>query len=401
MMKASTASSLTFSARRGTIESMRIRRAPACIMLLLLCAPVGAAAAEPSIGVSPAIVTLKGNPRDILKDTLTLTNNTKQKRNVYALVRDVDPERGTASTSEGTARAKSLAQWIEISRGVIELDPGESKEIPFLVNVNLRAAPGVYHGRISFGTGRTRAIAEKRIDEGAESLITVEVLDTSRQRLSLGMFLSDKTFFSGDTASFSYLLENTGDTAVSPKGEIRIFNRRGEEVGTVPVNQEGESLSPEESSQLASAWDAAGRFGKYKAFLDITYGDKQLGSVQDTVYFWVFPWRQILIAFMLVAALGAAAAYFIHMRLSGKHELRFAHHSAAAVRGEPEDFGAAAAAPRPQPAKQSAATSHASADTAVKPRPSAQHRVQLGARSANASNNPAHVVRLEKRDRGG
>ena len=109
-------------------------------------------------------------------------------------------------------------------------------------------------------------------------------------------------------------MENVGNRLIEPRGSIRIFNRRGEEVGSVPLNAEGEGITPENKKQLAAVWGATGRFGKYKAFLDLEYGENQLASVQDTVYFWVFPWKEILVALGGVVVLAIVGTYIVHMR---------------------------------------------------------------------------------------
>ena len=118
----------------------------------------------------------------------------------------------------------------------------------------------------------------------------------------------------GNSVGFSYLLENIGNRLVEPRGSIRIFNRRGEEVGSVPLNADGSEINPENKEQLAAVWNATGRFGKYKAFLDLEYGENQLASVQDTLYFWVFPWKEIFTALAGVLLLGVVGTYIVHMR---------------------------------------------------------------------------------------
>jgi hypothetical protein len=85
-------------------------------------------------------------------------------------------------------------------------------------------------------------------------------------------------------------------------------------VGSVPLNADGAQITPDNKKQLAAAWSAVGRFGKYKAFLDLQYGENQLASVQDTVYFWIFPWKEILFALLGVGILAVVGTFVIHMR---------------------------------------------------------------------------------------
>jgi hypothetical protein len=265
--------------------------------------------------VTPVVANEKAKPRDIIKKELLVTNNTNERVDLYITVENVDPEQGAEEfQSAGTSDlSTSLANWVEITRGVIELTPGESRKIPYLIHVNLSAKPGSYYARIQFKQGPVRETAEKSI-EGSELLLNIEVEDDANERLQLGNFISEKSVVLGDSVSFSYLLENVGNRLIEPRGSIRIFNRRGEEVGSVPLNAEGEEITPENKRQLATVWSASGRFGKYKAFLDLEYGENQLASVQDTVYFWVFPWKEILVSLFGVVVLAVVGTYIVHMR---------------------------------------------------------------------------------------
>jgi hypothetical protein len=158
-------------------------------------------------------------------------------------------------------------------------------------------------------------------------MLNVEVVDDAKERLQLGNFTADSSVVTGTSASFSYLLENVGNRQIEPRGAIRIFNRKGEEVGSIPLNAEGEEITPENKKQLAAVWSAEGRFGKYKAFLDLEYGENQLASVQDTVYFWVFPWKEVMVALMGVGLLAVVGTFIIHMRTVARPAL---HHASSA-----------------------------------------------------------------------
>ncbi|MCK5027576.1 MAG: hypothetical protein KAS07_04100 [Candidatus Pacebacteria bacterium] len=283
-------------------------------ILLAIClfiTPSAVFAVSDSFSLSPLIVDEKAKPRDILKQTAVLTNNTERKVTIYVTVKNMDLSDGE-QVFEHYNKAEietSLANWIEIKRSVIELEPGETKRIPYLIQVHLSALPGIYHAKAYFQEGSNRGEAQSRIKTWHAIDLNIEVLDDVKERLQLSSFAPDKVFFTGSTASFSYLLENIGNRSVAPRGEIRIFNRRGEEVAALPANGDGTSLLPEATSLLGSAWEATGKFGRYKAYLDIEYGDKQLGTVNDTIFFWIVPWKQILLLFVGFAVAVVIAGY--------------------------------------------------------------------------------------------
>lgn len=287
-----------------------------------------------SFTVTPVVIDEKAKARDILKESVTLTNNTVRKLNVYTFVNNISTREGEQEFLDPSKalHASSLANWIEISRGVIELLPQDIKKIDFLIRVNLRAKPGVYHALISFAEGSTRDIAKNKLSSSPSVTVNLEIIEDVKEYLQLKKFVPDKTFFSSFPISFSYELENTGNRPLTPSGEIRIYNRRGEEVAVIEMNQEGTTLEPDTTFQLAGLWQGsttsrtfanigqgAKEFGRYKALLSLEYGVKQRGTLQDTVFFWVIPWQQVLIIFGGLAIIIILTTYFSHHRYERWH----------------------------------------------------------------------------------
>lgn len=299
-------------------------------LIVSMFLPAIAAAAD--VSLLPVLIDEKAKPRDILKETLTIVNTSDRKLNLYPSVNDVNPEEGTEAFTRAQGadeRSVSLANWIELSRGVVELGPGEEKSIPFVIRVNLNAVPGTYHAYISFYEGSTREAAEQSEPE-ARMAVNVEVQADIKEVLQLNKFSTDAIFFSGDDVLFNYQLENIGNQDLQPKGEIRIYDRRGKEVAAIDVNDDKQTISPDQVSQLASVWSAASGFGRYKAFLNVDFGKTQKASVQDTVYFWVVPWQQLI--GLLVASLIAVVflALYTHRAFELRHRARLAHALASA-----------------------------------------------------------------------
>lgn len=310
----------------------RVILACAGIMLLVATSGTPAVAFADDVSFSPVLIDEKAKPRDILKETLTIVNTSDRKLNLYPSVNDVNPEEGAeafAKANNSDERSISLANWIELSRGVIELGPGEEKSIPFVIRVHLNAPPATYHAYISFYEGSTREAAESK-EEKARITVNVEVQADIKETLQLNKFATDPIFFSGDDVLFNYQLENIGNQELQPKGEIRIYDRKGKEVAALDVNKDRQTISPDQVSQLASVWGAASGFGRYKAFLNVDFGNSQKASVQDTIYFWIVPWQQLL--GLLAASLVAIVflALYSHRAFEMRHRARLAHALASA-----------------------------------------------------------------------
>jgi|GEM_PF-1946414 len=263
--------------------------------------------------VSPAVIDEKAKQRDIIKESVTLTNTGSIPLNLFPAVEDVNVQNGDktfAYAQNADQRSDSLANWIQLSRGVISLSPGETKTVPFVIQINSNAVPGTYHVAITFTNGGTRDETANKSPDGVAN-VNLEVQADVKEDLQLLKFTTDKIAFNGDDVLFNYQIVNNGNQNLQPSGDIRIYNRRGEEVATVDVNKEGKAVSPDQTTQLASVWSAVSGFGQYKALITVNYGKTQTASVQDTVFFWIVPWKQLLGLFTItVIAIGALGLYF-------------------------------------------------------------------------------------------
>ena len=151
--------------------------------------------------------------------------------------------------------------------------------------------------------------------------VNTEVQADIKIAMQLNKFITDSFFFSGDDVLFNYQLQNIGNQELKPKGDIRIYDRTGHEVISIPVNADGKSITPDQQAQLASAWSAAKGFGKFKAFLNVDYGN---GTLQDTVYFWIIPWQQLLVIFVISLIGIIVGALYFHRWLEHRHMQKFA-----------------------------------------------------------------------------
>jgi hypothetical protein len=262
--------------------------------------------------VTPVVFDEKGKARDIINESITLTNTSIYPMELYPSVNDVNDATGQQPfqyAQNSTALSDSLSNWIELSRGVIDLAPGEVKTVPFVITINENAVPNMYHANITFSEGNTRDQAQAATPL-ATVAVNLEVDADIKIAMQLMKFTSDNIVFTGDDVLFNYQLQNIGNQVVQPEGEIDIYDRNGQEVASVDVNKEGTTVSPDQTAQLASVWSGAQGFGKFKALLTVNYGNQE-ATVQDTVFFWVVPWVQILEIFAAsVVALVILWLYF-------------------------------------------------------------------------------------------
>ncbi len=287
--------------------------------ILFLAAPVAFAAID--FTATPVVIDGKGKQREILRYTLSLANTTKHLVSVYPWVIDVDGALGETGTSDlGGSQNKdistSLARWTEVTRGSIDMLPGDHKDIPLMIQINLNAKPGMYHAMVHLSEGGDRASAEANKTNTIDVAVNIEVLEDINERVELATFVPDQNVFAGDQASFAFKLSNIGNRGVVPHGKIRIYDRRGEEVASIDANQDSKKIEPLAKQMLSSVWVSNGSFGRYKAMLDLEYGAR--GTIQDTVFFWVIPWKKVLGMFLSLTVLCIIVALVFYSRVEAR-----------------------------------------------------------------------------------
>jgi hypothetical protein len=291
------------------------------VTLLLSGCSFGVAHAQ-EVSVSPFILDYKAEARTIEHATLTLTNASGGRVDVYPTVNNISVgENGGIDefiSPSMSDRTSSLSSWLEISRRTIELEAGQTTTIDLTLKVNPTPTPGTYHALVSFPTGSNRDEAEAKVRAGSAKgvIVNVTIEDTSNELMSLSRFSIERFITSPENSGASYLVENTGDTDMKPSGDIIIYNRRGEEVASIPVNPENVTVRPGESRTFTAPVPVEGLIGKYKAYLTLQYGNTQRAQLQDADFFYAVPWKKLIALFGGLLLVALALSLLIHRRFA-------------------------------------------------------------------------------------
>ena len=278
-----------------------------------------------SYSVSPLVIDRELEKRDSITETITLKNNSEQLIRVYPTVNEVSKEEGSSvqrflEPSMVIDRASSITTWIEIGRGRIELKPQESKEVTLTIRVNPEVEAGEYHAFIGFPEGSNRPEAEKVVYTGSApgTILRIGVDKVQNEFLRLTSFKTERFVKTASEGEILIALTNSGDSPVVPAGEVIFYDKRGNEVGAVPVNEQKVSIAQGTEARLALFIPNTLSMGKYKAFLSLEYGDTIKTSINDTAFFYVMPIKQLLFIFLVIAVLTSLMALYVHKRYNGE-----------------------------------------------------------------------------------
>ncbi len=281
--------------------------------------------AAPNYSVTPRVIDVDATARDILTETITIENNASHVLNVFPSVNEISlAEGGDITAFQGPTmveRAETVTAWLEITRGEQNLKPGERREIPLTIRIHPNALPGEYHALIGFGNGKNRIEAEKLVKNGQAPgvVVTIRIADTRVEIIDLERFTIEKYVTSEDNTAIEYTLVNPGELSVVPIGEIIFYDTNGKELTAIDANPDMISLQPGEEITLTRTVPTKGLIGKNKAFLNIKYGQGQAASVYDTVFFYVIPWKLLLLIFAFLILFAILITLYLHRKyeLSG------------------------------------------------------------------------------------
>lgn len=251
-----------------------------------------------SIKVSPAVISQQVLARDFLEFTINVKNQSSRPVRLYAVVNDISMQEGKQEFLDPSqmSRPESLARWVKISRGQMNLEAGEERNVPLSVDVPPDAEVAKRYAVVAFSQGSNREEAESKAQKlnQPQVLLDIEVKENIIERAQINEFSAEKSLFFGFPIKLSLEIENIGDQEIRPRGQIYIYDRKGEELGAVPVNNNLAAVSPLGKQVFENIWDAEKGFGRYKARLVAEYGREER-KLQDTIYFWVLPWRFLFI----------------------------------------------------------------------------------------------------------
>lgn len=289
---------------------------------IIICAllVLGNAALAADYSVAPLLIEHSIEPRDMLEESVKITNTSDRKLRIFPTVNQITlGEEGEIksfvppSMSDNTT---SITSWISVTRGRVEINPGETIKIPVSITVNPNAVAGEYHAFIGFAEGSKRDEVEALVMAGRAPgvVVRLSLVEKRSEYLRLNRFVIDRFVTNHKNATVSYELENVGGLPITPSGEIIFYNSRGEEIAAVAVNAEQNSIQANNTEKFSQTLPDVGSIGRRKALLNIEYGSAQRANLYDTTYFNVVPLVPLIVAFAGTLILSLLLVMYYHRR---------------------------------------------------------------------------------------
>jgi hypothetical protein len=261
-----------------------------------------------TLSVSPTLFQMTATRDQVWKSEVRVINVNKYDITVYPQIVNFAPA-GEAGRGDfipimsSETGGQTLAEWIDIAKDGIVIAPQTTAVVPFTVYVPGTAAPGGHYAAILIGTKPADPNAADSVVKTAQfvtALFFMRVAGEVTESGSIREFRTTKTLLQKPEANFEVRFQNTGNVHLQPQGDIEIFNMWNEERGTIPINHQTHfgNVLPNSIRKFEFAWKTEGSafdIGRYRAVVTLGYGDDTKSFVTSSTYFWIVPYKEILI----------------------------------------------------------------------------------------------------------
>ncbi len=265
--------------------------------------------------ISPAVREYTLDPGESVGYELRLTNITDNPITAESVITDFEQKEGEEGIPklilDDSENPYSIKRFVS-DFGSVTLAPKEQKVLDVSITVPRDASPGAHFGAIRFVTSSesTEGSTVVSLAAGVGALIFINVTGDINDNLTLLQLSAAKegktgTIFDNGSLSIVTRVQNKGNTYLKPFGRLVIKDWKNRVVEEKDFNAETPKLVlPGTVRRLEDRLDQNKRyFGRYKAEVQMAYGEGGGDIIIGNVTFWVLPWRQVLISIAALAVL--------------------------------------------------------------------------------------------------
>lgn len=270
--------------------------------------------------VTPVKVSYTLKAGETTRGSITLTNSSEEAVKVELKVEDFIPVAG-AEGIQFVGRAPGVTtvrDWVTLEAPEsFVFEKNGTRNIPFVIKAPDNAEPGSHFGVAFFKASKINETGQQlKIGTQVGVLIFITVPGNRLQKGNILAFSTPEKFIQKGPVPFLVKFENTGTVHFEPKGQIKITNIFGKEVGIVPI--EGQVVLPTGVKDLSATWNTADLlFGVYKAQISIKDGEGNELTTKS-IYIYAFP------VWYAIAFFAALAVLFFGIKfLKGRISIQF------------------------------------------------------------------------------
>ncbi|MBI2190307.1 MAG: hypothetical protein HYU49_02080 [Candidatus Levybacteria bacterium] len=208
----------------------------------------------------------------------------------------VQSSRGEPTLLPANTLAKrfSAASWIGVTPASFALKPKQRQTVSYYIQVPSDARPGGHYAASVFKPQETNDFqgtgASLETQMGALFYITVK--GPVKEQIKITRFFAEG-FWEFGPAQIQTAIENLSDVHIKPIATITIFDWLGRRIEMQPLQEA--NIFPTASRDYQNSVGQKIMIGRFKAVFSAIYGKSNNQVLTASLYFWVFPWKLMLI----------------------------------------------------------------------------------------------------------
>ena len=264
--------------------------------------------AQSSLGLTaiPPRLEITINPNEVITKTIKVRNESNSERFINTTIKDilVTDNKGTPIQLEKDSQLDNrwaAASWIQTSPSQFKLEPGETKGIQLTIIAPENALPGGHYA-VVLHSPKNEAVLNQSgttINTNVGSLIYITIPGDIHQSARVSKFLIPEFSEYGPIDIKSTII-NLSDIHIFPIGHIAITNFFNKNTANIPLKSA--NIFPNANRLFQNTLDKKWLFGRYKAQLQSSFGSNGQALIA-TAFFWVIPWRLILLVSTIIILL--------------------------------------------------------------------------------------------------
>lgn len=263
-----------------------------------------------AFSISPPILEFEANPGETVRTNIRVQNTSDAKK-IYAFTIQKFISKGEFGQQEflPPTETKGLPEWLYFDRPLLELEAGESYDLPIVIRIPKDADPGGHFVVVLFAEQTNLSRGDVGLVPRTGTLIFLTVKGNILKSYGVEAMKSIPHSPSHLPVEFSTNISNTGNVHIQPEGRLRITNMFGNTVAAYPMNPTEGRILPGGRRTFHMSWEnkAPGKtgllsglreefrnfgFGRYRAELTVTVDTNTQTIVKDV---WVWPWRMMFV----------------------------------------------------------------------------------------------------------
>jgi len=266
-----------------------------------------------TITVTPPTVSVTGNPGYYTEGTMGIINDSDSPITFKAEMHDfiVQDNAGTPEILPANTlmTTYSAAAWMGVTPQTFTIQPKKRQNLNYFIQIPGNARPGGHYAAVVFVPATQKGAVENtgsQVNGQVGTLFSIAVNGPIKESASVTKFFANGLQEYGPVNILSQI-KNYGDLHIRPVGYITVSDMLGRKA-ILPLREN--NIFPQAARDYENQFGGSLMIGRFKAELLASYGVNNNLPLSATVYFWVFPWKIVLVATLIAIALILGFMYY-------------------------------------------------------------------------------------------